>query len=210
MSKVTIYGTPASRTVRSLWMAGELGIDYESMPLDFRKGETDNDDYRRINPMARIPSLKDGDFVLTESMAINLYLARKYPGPLSMDSLEGESLAVQWSLWGVLELETPIVQILQHRILFPEDKRDESVALRAAETIKAPLGMLEATLDGREWIVGDAVSVVDISLAGILSGARRVEFDLTPWPNVDSWLKRCMARPAAVAAREMAAAAMAG
>lgn len=210
MSKLIIYGTPLSRTLRTLWMAGELGIDYESMPLDFRKGETDNDDYRRINPMGRIPSIQDGDFVLWESMAINLYLAKKYPGPLSPKTMEEEALATQWSIWAALELETPLVHILQHRILFPENKRDEAVALRAAETVKAPLGVLEATLDGRDWIVGDTVSVTDINVAGIMTAARRLEYDLTPWPNVDEWLTRCMARPAAVAAREMAAAAMAG
>src|SRR5437588_323550 len=73
-----IYGIPRSRAFRVLWMAKELGLDYENVPIDMGKGDTRTPDYLRINPNGHIPAIDDDGFILWESMAINLYLAKKY------------------------------------------------------------------------------------------------------------------------------------
>ncbi len=207
MSKIKIYGTPASRAYRTLWMAEELGIDYENIPVDFKKGETRTPEYLAINPNGKIPSLGDGDLVLWESMAINLYLARKYPGPLTPSSLEDDALATQWSIWGVLELETPLVTILFNRFMLPEDKRDEAAAAKAEQAAQAPFKVINDILGSRDWLVGDGFSVADLNVAGVVSVVRRINFDLSAYPNVDRWLERCITRPAAVAAGKLRAAA---
>jgi glutathione S-transferase len=207
MSNITIYGTPASRAFRCLWMAIELGIDYENETVDFRDGGTRAPEYLAINPNGKIPALRDGDLVLWESMAINLYLSRKFPGPLTPSGIEDEALAIQWSIWGVLEIETPLVTILFKRFLAAESERDEAAAAKAEVAMQAPLKVMDEILAHRDWLVGDAFSVADLNVGGVMSLARRIDVDLSAHSNVDRWLERCITRPAAVAALEMSVAA---
>ena len=77
-----LYGNPRSRAMRCLWMLEEMGKPYELIEKSTRADDLQSADYRRLNPNARIPTLVDGDLVLWESMAINLYLAQKYEGPM--------------------------------------------------------------------------------------------------------------------------------
>ena len=77
MSNITLYGISASRAIRSIWAAEEIGLEYTHVPTHFGR-DAKHPDYLAINPNGRIPTLVDGDLVLFESMAINTYLARKY------------------------------------------------------------------------------------------------------------------------------------
>ena len=77
-----LYGNPRSRAMRCLWMLEEMGEPYQLIEKSTRTDELQIPDYVRLNPNARIPTLVDGDFVLWESMAINLYLAQRYAGPM--------------------------------------------------------------------------------------------------------------------------------
>lgn len=203
MAKLTIYGTPASRTVRTLWMAKELGLDYEHVPVDFRKGDTKKPEYQRLNPNERIPTIQDGDLVLWESMAINLYLARKHGGPLAPKDAEEDALATQWSMWGLTEAEPDLVSVLRNRFMLPEAQRDEAAAKRSEAALKKPMTVLENVLAKRDWLVGGRCTVADINLAGIVSTASRIKLDMTPYPKTSAWLKRCLERPAAKEAMKM-------
>ena len=89
-----IYGIPRSRAFRAMWLAKELGLDYQSVPVDMGKGETRAADYLKINPNGHIPAIDDDGFVLWESLAITLYLAKKH-GRLYATTLEGEAKAWQ-------------------------------------------------------------------------------------------------------------------
>ena len=74
---IKLYGISGSRALRSIWAAEETGVDYEQVTPNFGK-DAKTDDYLAINPNGRIPALVDGDLLLCESMAINLYLAKNY------------------------------------------------------------------------------------------------------------------------------------
>ena len=76
MSDLKIYGVPLSRAYRALWMANELGLDYENVPVHFADGSAKTPEYLAVNSNGRIPAIDDNGFKLWESMAINLYLAR--------------------------------------------------------------------------------------------------------------------------------------
>ena len=80
-------------------MCAELGLDFDNNPIDQIGKAIRSNDYRAVNPNSRIPTLKDGDFTLWESMAINLYLGKKYGDELYPDSLEDEARVWQWSFW---------------------------------------------------------------------------------------------------------------
>ena len=83
MSNLKIYGVPLSRAYRALWMANELGLDYENVPIHFADGSAKTPEYLAVNPNGRIPAIDDNGFKLWESMAINLYLAKKHGSGLS-------------------------------------------------------------------------------------------------------------------------------
>ena len=94
MGNLKIYGVAGSRAYRVLWMANELGLDYEHVPVHFGDGSCKTPEYLAINPNARIPAIDDDGFKLWESMAINLYLAKKHDQGLWPKSLEGEAQAL--------------------------------------------------------------------------------------------------------------------
>lgn len=199
-----IYGIPRSRAFRTLWMAKELGLDYENVPIDMGKGETRTPDYLRINPNGHIPAIDDGSVVLWESMAINLYLAKKHSaGTLYPSRLEDEARAWQWSFWAMTEIERPVLTALFNRALLPEDKRDVGAADEAERQLQQPLTVLDGAVSKTPYLLGDGFTVADLNVASILSWARPARIDLAGVPKLADWFKRCADRPAARAARDL-------
>ena len=104
-----IYGAAKSRALRTLWMAGELGLSFDHKNYLPRAPETRTPEFLALNPNGRVPVIDDDGFVLAESMAINLYLARKHASPLYPTDPKLEALALQWSLWETDRLDRQIV-----------------------------------------------------------------------------------------------------
>jgi glutathione S-transferase len=107
MPKLKIYGVPISRSISNIWAALELGIEYENVPIGWTDNSIYGDAYREINPNSRVPAIKDGDFIMWESLAINLYLVKKHGGPIGPVTIEEEARAWQWTLWAAIHLERP-------------------------------------------------------------------------------------------------------
>jgi glutathione S-transferase len=201
-----IYGIARSRAFRTLWMAQELGLAYEHVPVDLADGGTRRPEFLAINPNGHIPVIDDDGFRLWESMAINLYLAKKHnggPDGLYPQRLEDEARAWQWSFWGMTEIERPILTALFNRALYPEDKRDAKAADEAERALAAPLKVLDGALMPAPYLLGGRFTVADLNVAGILSWARPAQIDLSAMPKVADWLRTCFDRPAARAARAL-------
>ena len=192
---IKLYGIPRSRTMRPLWMLEELGVPYENKPVTFL-GESRSPDFLRLNPNGHIPVLKDGELVIWESLAINLYLARKYGKGLWPKTVEDEGRAFQWSVWAMTELEEPLLTALLHRGFLPENQRDPKKADDAAERFKTPLAVLDGALAGKPYLLGDAFSVADLNVAAVLCWAFLAGLDLGKAPQAQAWLGRCTGRPA--------------
>jgi len=188
---IKLYGIPRSRTARVLWMLEELQVPYENVPVSFI-GDARKPEYLKINPNGHIPALQDGDLTLFESLAINLYLARKYDKGLWPKTVEGEAKAYQWSIWAMTELEEPLLTVLLNRAFLPEEQRDAKKADDAAERFRTPLNVLEGQLTG-EWLAGKEFSVADLNVAAVLGWAALGGLELTP--KAQAWLGRCTARP---------------
>jgi glutathione S-transferase len=191
-----LYGNARSRAMRCLWMLEEMGKPYKLIEKSTRTDELQSAEYVRLNPNARIPTLVDGDFVLWESMAINLYLAQKYPGPMHCAAPEVLGLAAQWSFWAMLEMEALLLELLQHRAVLPEFARDASYAERDELLLGKRLGILNNTLSGRDHLAGGRFTVADLNVASILIWGKMGRLNLSPFPNVAGWLDTCLARPA--------------
>jgi len=196
-----IYGAAKSRALRVLWMVGELGIPYEHKNWLPRSPETRSPEFHALNPNYRVPVIDDDGFVLFESMAINLYLAKKNKSPLYPSDPRHEALAWQWSVWEVDRLDRQLVNYARHTHDFPEAERKREIAESSWKEIVPAFDVLETALKKTEWLAGPAFSVADLNVASALY--RALTMDLGKWPQAQAWLNRCWERPAAKKARAM-------
>ncbi len=195
---ITLYGINTSRAFRCLWMLEELGIEYRHQPVDFRGEDLQSPGYLALNPNGRIPTLQDGELVLWESMAINLYLADKYGHDLGLwpDRLEDQALAYQWSFWVMTEVEHALLTVLMHKRVLPEDKRDAQKVSRNQGVLRQPFGVLDQALEDREYLAGPNFSVADLNVAAVMSWCKPARYSLKELPNLSAWLDRCLSREA--------------
>ena len=196
-----LYGSAKSRAVRVLWMLGELGLKYDHKDWLPRAPETKTPEYRELNPNSRVPTIDDDGFILSESMAINFYLAKKHKSPLFPQDPRHEALVVQWSLWETDRLDRQIVNYCRHTKDLPEAERKPAIAEEAWKEIVPSFDVLEAALTKSGWLAGPAFSVADLNVAAALF--RALTLDLAKWPHLKTWLHRCWERPPAQKARAM-------
>lgn len=203
-----VYGNPGSRAGRTLWVCRELGLQHEHVPLHFADGSTKTPEFLAINPAGKIPAIDDDGFRLTESIAINIYLAKKHGGELMPKTLEDEARMLQWSFWAVAEVEKPLLAVLMQRVEAPpgsavekyfreRSPKDPAVEQAALKALEHPLSVLNGYLADRQYLLGSSFTIADLNVASILSFGLLAKLDFGPYPNVQQWLNRCMARPAA-------------
>jgi glutathione S-transferase len=200
---IKIYGIPASRALRSIWALEEVGVPYELIPTHFI-GDSKKPEYLAINPNGRIPALVDGDLTLFESMAINLYLARRYDGGLWPGTLEDQARAVQWSFWAMTELEPHLMPMVLHKVMLPEPERDAGAVTAAEQAIEKPLQVLDDALSARPHLLGEAFTIADLNVASVLGMAQFVGFSFATFAHVQRWFDACASRPAMARAQATA------
>ncbi len=193
---IKIHGFLRSRASRCLWMLEELGQEYELVEVQMGPEGAKDPEYLAINPNGRVPTMVDGDTVLWESMAINLYLTEKYDGGLKPKSPEDWGRAFQWSFWGMLEAETNLLTALFNVALLPEDQRDAEKAEAAVAALQKPLGILNGALEGRSYLLDSGFSVADLNLAAIFSWGKMARLDMAACPHLTGWLNTCLDREA--------------
>jgi len=198
-SSLRIYGIARTRAFRALWMAGELELPYEHLPIEIGEAGARTPKFLAINPNGRLPFIVDGDFVLFESLAITLYLAKKHSsGKLYPASLQDEAKAWQWSFWAIAEVDRGVNIWSLHAVRLPPAERDAAKRDEALKIIAAPFKVLDAAVAAQPYLLGDDFTVADLNVAAVIS--RAIDMDLAAVPNLKAWLSRCLARPAARAA----------
>lgn len=202
-----IYGVLRSRASRPVWLAKELGIPFERVPViqAYRLADANAADapfntaspaFRAINPNGLIPSIDDDGLVLHESLAINLYLARKHGGPLAPRDLAEDGQMTMWSLWAAIECETHTLTILQ-RGAGGKTEEDRGAADAAIDALRRRFSVLDAALKhGGGHLVGRRFTVADLNLAEIFRYAQPATALFAEYPAVEGWIKACQARPA--------------
>ncbi len=204
---ITLYGAMASRAHRVVWMLKELALPFEHVPTPFLDGSTRQPAFLAVNPNGRVPALDDDGLLLCESLSINLYLAKRYGAePLTMApvDLREETLATQWSLWVLTEVERALLFASANRKLFPEGSRDEEQAQMAITKLDRPFKVLDAHLSRQPHLLGDRFSVADLNVATVMDLAPQCGISLAAWPHVQAWHQRCLARPAAADWKDVA------
>ena len=204
---LTIYGVYRSRASRNFWLLEELGLNYEHVPViqGYRLPDPEAEDapfntlspgFISISPAGAVPVLKDGDFVLSESLAMNLYIARKAGGPLAPADEKENALMEQWALYGMTAIESHALAIM-YAHAEGRTKTPEGEAEIASETarLRRPLGVLDSHLREHGHMVGGRFTVADINMAEIVRYAQAQSGLVDTYPAVANWLATCHARP---------------
>ena len=201
---VTIYGVYRSRASRNIWLLNELGQPFKHVPV-IQAGRaaspagaglihTRSPEFLAVNPNGHIPSMEDDGLVLHESLAINLYLAKKYGGPLAAKDVREDGLMGMWTLWAATELEPHAINILYHTVYKPAAERDPKIAAAAIEASKAPFAVLDKALAASGYLVGGRFTVADINVAEVVKYAAPAKELFAAAPNVKGWLDACQSR----------------
>ncbi len=213
---IRIYGIAASRAIRPLWTATELGLDFEHINMPYAGGATRTPEFLAINPNGHIPAVVDvrpeGEVVVWESMACALYVAKAHGkgdgSDLSPANLKEEGEALRWAFWSMTELEKDALTVLMHRMAMPEAERKADLAQAAEGRLRTPLKVLEGVLAdqatrGEEHLCAHRFTVADLCVASVGMWIRPSSSLMSEFPLTAAWLKRCLDRPAHQAARKL-------
>src|SRR5215469_8075885 len=196
MSGLKIYGVARTRAFRALWIAEELQLDYQHVPVEIGEAGARSPEFLALNPNGRLPLIADGDFVVSESLAITLYLAKKYShGVLYPAAAEDEARVWQWSFWALSEVDRGVNIWSLHAVRLPTNERSAALRDEALKVLAAPFAVLDAAIANNPYLLGSNFTVADLNVAAVIS--RAVDMDLTAWPQLRDWLMRCLDRPAA-------------
>ncbi|WP_394808303.1 glutathione S-transferase family protein [Nitrosomonas sp.] len=193
---ITLYGIEWSRANYVLFMLIELGLDFQHVKINPFEEEKNAPEYLKLNPLAQVPTLVDGDLVLTEAMAINFYLSRKYGAEkLWANRLEDEAQIYKWTFFAVTQMETSCVDLILHRKVLDEKDRSSDIIQSAEKRLMKPLEVLNIYFNGKDFLVANKFTVADINMASVLSYALGGEFDFSPYQNVARYLDAILSRP---------------
>ena len=171
------------------------GLEWEPVFVDFFNGQPRTPEYRaEVNEMGEAPVLIDGDFRISQSGAIQAYVTEK-SGKFGGKTREENYDILRWVLWDNHKLSSMagLTRFLMN--FLPEQHRNPDVIAFNQGRLKAAYQVLNAHLEGRDWIVGDSVTNADLSCCGYLYYPEPFGFDRAEWPHIDAWLTRLSEQP---------------
>ncbi len=204
---ITLHGIYRSRASRNLWLLDEMGVGFRHIPViqayklpdplaPDAPPNTRSPDFLALSPQGAIPVMEDGDLVLSESLAINLYLAQAYGGVLGPKNAAEGALMTQWALYGAATVEPPALAIMfahaQGRAGTDEGKAEIAAQ---ADILRRPFAVLDEHLARDGLMLGGRFTVADINMAEIVRYAQPEAGLIAEFPALDHWLKACQARP---------------
>lgn len=193
-----LYLAPLSPNVRRVRLAAAaLSLQLDEVLVDFSKGEHKAPDYLKLNPNGSVPTLVDGDFVLTESRAIMQYLAAQRPdsGLAGRDS-QAQAQVMRWQFWDAAHFSPQLGTITFEKVIKPmlrlgeprQDKIDEALT-----NFRRFGAVLDARLQGREYVASSALTIADLTLASSLMYANQTDVPLSDFPHIQRWFSRISA-----------------
>jgi glutathione S-transferase len=208
---IRLYGSPRTRVNRVMWLLEEMGIEYELRDAFEKPGDPPSEEIRRLNPNAKVPVLVSGDFVMWESLAINLHLVEHYGGDLAPKTEAGKAAVLQWTLWTATELEPRVLAVSRNRLPQIDREPDEALAQEAERELLPTLRVLDGALAGSGHLVEGRFTIADVNVGSVLATGLPSRVDFAPVANVEKWINACVRRPAArsVFARAMKSAGLA-
>lgn len=190
-----LYGIPPTRALRPIWLIKELGLDCEIVMVSLPAGEHQSGDFLALNPAGKVPVLVDGDVVVTESVAIQYYLAEKDPEQRFIPAgLKDRTEMHRWNFFLATDIEQPLWRIALNTAIYPEPDRVPADIPNATHDCKRMLAVFETHMQGRQWVAGDRISVADFNAAYTLDWADEAGM-LGDCPRLCDYLATMYARP---------------
>lgn len=196
---LVFYYAPMSTALISHWVLEELGVPYEKIKLAFNTGDTQKPEYLALNPNGKVPTLVHDGTAIFESAAIAIYLGETFgvekglfpaPGPQ-----RGEAL--KWIVWANVSLGGALARFqLNTSARIPKEQHNEKAAEIGKAEVEKHLAILDAALQGKKFLVGDAFSLVDLHLSAFAGYVGGSGFDIAKWPGLEAWMKTCTSRAA--------------
>ncbi|NUP05185.1 MAG: glutathione S-transferase family protein [Polyangiaceae bacterium] len=190
-----LYMNPLSPNVRRVRLtAAVLELRLEEKRLDFTEGEHKHPDYLALNPNGAVPTLVDGDFALTESRAIMQYLASKRPesGLLPRDE-QARAEVTRWQFWDAAHFSPPLGTLVFEKVIkamMGMGEPDQRKIEEAITSFRRFAAVLDERLDGKQYIVGESLTIADLTIASSLMYANRTGAPLLEFRNIQSWFSR--------------------
>jgi glutathione S-transferase len=160
---ITLYHSPASRAFSAYWMLEELGVRFDVATVDIRKGEQKSPEYLKLNPAGKVPTLTDGEVVVSENPAIGIYLADRYGYGTLAPRIESKDRGayLKWMVFATAVLD-PVASLHEAKIDLPGFGFSFG-------TFDDMVGVLQGALSGRKYLLGDRFSGADVVLGGSIS-----------------------------------------
>lgn len=193
-----LFYSPQTRAVIARWALEEVGVEYELVRLKFPE-EVKRPDHLQYNPLGQLPTLVDGGQVVTESTAIALYLADRFPEAGLAPPLGQRGDYYQWCFYMNATVEPPLMQVFLHTMSLPEDQRDPERAAKGQAELNKVFAVLEERLSSREYLVGESFSTADLLVGATLGWIANTGL-LNSFPHLSEYGGRVNARPACIRA----------
>ena len=195
---LTLYHSPRTRSLRVLWLLEELGVPYELQTLTFAPADLKSEAYLRINPLGKVPAIRDGDVQMFESGAIVEYLVERYgDGRLAPPLGTAQRAAyLQWVHFAESTAMPPISDLAQHTMFKPEAERLAAIVPDALARIRAWMQTLEAALGGRDYACGADFTAADVMLGYSVLLTKWFNLIGDEYPNLAAYVARLEQRPA--------------
>jgi glutathione S-transferase len=192
---------PSPRAFKVLAVANHLGLDYEIRFIDLPKGAQKNPQYAALNPNMRMPTLKDGDYVVWESNAIGQYLAGKKPDAGLLPRDERARLDVtRWQFWDLAHWDPACAVFAFEYVaksLFRGIKEPDMAAIeKGTEMFHRAAAVLNSQLKGKRFVTGDALTLADFSLGPPMNFAEMAHYPIEPYGEIKRWYATLRALPA--------------
>jgi len=200
-----LYGQYRSRAFRVAWLCKESDIPYEHVDVTVNVANASAKEpwYAEINPNERVPSIGDDGIVMWESAAINLWLAEKYKSPLYPTDWAGKARMLQWAFYISNDVEPSMITVMQHRIMFPPEKRNAALADEHDARLQPKLRILDDQLARTKYFGGSRWDMADFMVASVLYSFTVMKYDLSKFPHLQKWLQESVERPMAKEARKL-------
>jgi glutathione S-transferase len=206
---------PSSRVIAIVALRHHLGLDCELAPIDLGRGDQLTPEYLALNPNKKMPTLADDGFVLWESNAILFYLAAQRPDSgLWPADLRGQAQVLRWLAWESAHWDAESVGMVSFekasKMVLGLGPPEPEFIVRGERNFSRFAAVLDQSLCGRTWLLGDRLTIADFSIGGMVPSAERMGLPVARFPEVVRWYGELAALPAwqhAIAAKDTAMAA---
>jgi glutathione S-transferase len=192
---------PSPRAFKVMAIANYLGIETTMRMIDLVKGDQKTPEYAALNPNMRMPTLKDGNYVLWESNAIGQYLAGKKPESGLMPTDEKGRLDVtRWQFWDLAHWDPTCATFIFEHVVKPivlkSGEPDQAAIAKGAESFDRAAKVLDGQLKGRKFVTGDKLTLADFSLGASMNLADIAHYPVAPYAEIKRWHATLRALPA--------------